>query len=132
MKKITLIFLTIIFSGNGFGQITFQKTYGGFDNDQGNYVSKTSEGGYIIAGTTYSFGAGDRDIYVIKTDSMGNVAWTKTFGTGNDDRCYTVIQTFDGGYILSGLMDFPSTALQFLLSMDSLGNLNWVKGYYYT
>ena len=53
-------------------QTTFQKTYGGTGNDIGYSVVQTSDGGFIIAGQTESFGAGTVDIYIIKTDSVGN------------------------------------------------------------
>jgi len=51
------------------GQITFERTYGGPDWDEAYSVEQTSDGGYIIAGWTKSFGAGSNDVYLVKTDS---------------------------------------------------------------
>ncbi len=48
------------------GDTLWTKTYGGSDNDGGRSVAQTSDGGYIIAGYTESFGAGDRDVYLIR------------------------------------------------------------------
>jgi len=54
-------------------QITFIRTYGGEQGDGGWSVQQTAEGGYVVAGFTYSFGSGGADFYFIKTDSLGNV-----------------------------------------------------------
>jgi hypothetical protein len=80
----------------------WEKTYGGSDWDFGNCIEPTSDGGYIICGSTYSFGNGDQDYYLIKTDSAGDTLWTKTYGGANEDIAKSVIPTSDGGYILTG------------------------------
>jgi hypothetical protein len=60
--------------------VTFAKTYGGTNWDLAYSVQQTSDGGYIVAGNTYSFGAGANDFFLIKTDANGNVQWAKTYG----------------------------------------------------
>lgn len=84
------------------GALIWQKTFGGVDWDFGNSLQQTSDGGFIIAGSTYSYGRGNADGYVIKTDALGNITWSKTFGGANDDEFKSVIQTSDGGYALTG------------------------------
>tara|TARA_B100001741_G_C16509512_1_gene578964 strand:- start:65 stop:1396 length:1332 start_codon:yes stop_codon:yes gene_type:complete len=85
---------------NGLEQ--WRQTFGGITHDYGLSVQQTYDGGYIITGTTESYGSGDKDVYLIKTDGNGIEQWTKTFGGTNDDRGRDVQQTVDGGYIICG------------------------------
>lgn len=84
------------------GNLIWQKTIGGSDWDFANSMNATADGGFIIAGTTYSYGHGNADGYVIKTNANGDTTWTKTFGGINDDEFKSVIQTSDGNYVLTG------------------------------
>ncbi len=47
--------------------------YGGSDVDWATSIQQTSDGGYIVAGTTYSFGAGGYDFWIMKLDANGNI-----------------------------------------------------------
>ncbi|MDI6841084.1 MAG: T9SS type A sorting domain-containing protein [bacterium] len=53
------------------GDTTWTKTYGGPSWDCGYSVARTTDGGYIIAGKTCSYGAGEADVYLIKVDAYG-------------------------------------------------------------
>jgi len=87
---------------NGDGNSTWTRTYGGPNWDECTSVQQTSEGGYILAGYTDSFGAGDYDFWLVRVNVDGDTAWSRTFGGEYDEYCYSVRQTSDGGYILAG------------------------------
>ena len=84
------------------GTVAWQKTYGGSQSDYAYSIQQTSDGGYIVAGGTVSFGAGGSDFWILKLDSDGSVAWQKTYGGLNDDYAQSIQQTSDGGYIVAG------------------------------
>lgn len=112
--------------------ITFEKTFGEADTDVAYSCEQTTDGGYIISGSTTSFGAGNLDVWVIKTDSMGNIMWSRTFGNVYDEEGISVKQTRDGGYIIAGYSDsinINEPQDVYLLKLDSLGNHMWSKFY---
>jgi TolB-like protein len=113
------------------GNIIWAKTYGGAGDDRAFSVQQTSDGGYIVAGWTESFGAGIRDILLIKTDAFGNVQWAKTYGGTGDDYALSVLQTSDGGYILAGYTRSFGAGWGdvFLVKTDANGNVQWAKTY---
>lgn len=84
------------------GDSLWSRTFGGIKSEEGRCVVQTSDGGYILAGHTHSFGMGKYDFWLVKTDEHGNSLWSRTFGGKSDDKCRSVQQTSDGGYILAG------------------------------
>jgi len=84
------------------GDSIWTRTFGGSEPDAGYSVQQTTDGGYIITGYTYSYGADGPDVYIIKTDANGNESWSQTFGGSDVDRGYSVQQTTDGGYVIAG------------------------------
>ncbi|TKJ39983.1 hypothetical protein CEE37_09615 [candidate division LCP-89 bacterium B3_LCP] len=87
---------------NAAGSEVWSQTFGGSGEDIGKSIQQTTDGGYIIAGYTYSYGAGERDVYLLKTDAAGSEVWSQTFGGGAYEHGYSVQQTADGGYIIAG------------------------------
>ena len=106
------------------GNLIWQKTYGGSDWDFANSMDATADGGFIIAGTTYSYGKGNADGFVIKTDANGDTTWTKTFGGLKDDEFKSVIQTSDGKYALTGYTKSFNDSLGdgWIIRIDQTGN----------
>jgi predicted outer membrane repeat protein len=111
------------------GNEMWNETFGGFQEDIAYSVRQTTDGGYILAGRTYSFGAGDSDFLLVKADPNGNEQWSRTFGGSDYDYACSVRQTTDGGYILIGTTEsFGTGAYDFwLIKTDQNGNELWNK-----
>ena len=123
------------------GAISWQKTMGGSDYDQGNVVRQTADGGYIVAGYTFSNNGdvtgnhGDSDAWVAKLNSTGNIVWQKCMGGSKEDEVTNIQQTADGGFIASvssssangdfsvnkGIYD------SWIVKMNSTGTVEWKK-----
>ncbi len=116
---------------NSTGGLLWSKTFGGTGDDRGYSVQQTSDGGFIIAGCTKSFGAGLYDVYLIKTNSSGTLMWSKTYGGVQNEYGYSVQQTTDGGYIIVGNTTSFTAGNRdvYLLKTDANGNLLWTKSF---
>lgn len=75
---------------------------GGTAEDCGYDIIRTSDGGFAIAGKTYSYGNGSSDLWLVKTDSQGNPQWSWVFGSAQIDVGNSVVQTSDGKFYVSG------------------------------
>ena len=114
------------------GDTLWTKTYGGTDWDFAYSIEQTSDGGFIIAGGTYSYGKGNEDMFLVKTNAFGDTLWTKTFGDVNDDEAKSVKQTSDGGYILTGnTKSFGDlSGDMFTVKTNSVGDTLWTHKYH--
>ena len=111
------------------GQHEWNQTFGGSYFDEAASVIQTMDGGFVLAGTTESFGAGNGDFWLIKTDTNGQEEWNQTFGGSYDEMVWAVIQTDDGGFILAGdTISFgtwgPSPDI-WLVKTDTNGQHEW-------
>jgi predicted secreted protein len=113
------------------GNEQWNKTYGGTDDDLAWALVQTADGGYALAGYTFSLGAGDSDFWLVKTDSAGNEQWNKTYGGTSIEEAWALVQTADGGYALGGwTFSFGFGGGDFwLVKTDSAGNEQWNKTY---
>jgi hypothetical protein len=111
------------------GNLQWTKTIGGKNKDSGRSLIQTSDGGYLIAGHTESFGAGKDDVYVVKLDANGNLQWTQTIGGPEIDWGYSLIQTSDSGYAIAGETEsFGAGKIDvYVVKLDAKGNLQWTK-----
>lgn len=92
------------------GDIQWQKAYGGTGLDDAQPIRQTSDGGYIMGGSTTSFGVSGEDLWIVKLDSDGNIQWERTYGGDRDDEAISLGQTSDGGYIAAGGTESFGTA----------------------
>ena len=75
---------------------------GGSADDAAYAITPTSDGNFVIAGSTRSFGAGGSDIYLVKINSSGTVLWEKTIGGAEDDGAHDVAEAVDGSLLIVG------------------------------
>lgn len=85
------------------GNVEWSQSYGTDQEEIGNSVSITSDGGYILCGQTVSPNTGFSSAYLIKVDEFGNESWSRTFGADGNDYGYSVIQSDEGGYVIAGI-----------------------------
>jgi len=95
---------------DGTGMIQWQNTIGGLSYDQLFSIQQTSDGGYILGGSSHSGISGDKtegslggsDYWVVKLNASGDIQWQNTIGGNDTDILTSLQQTTDGGYILGG------------------------------
>ena len=110
------------------GDTIWTKTFGGSAWDEGYSVQQTTDGGYIVCGTTGSFGAGRTDVWLIKTDENGDTIWAKTYGGSDTEYGLSVQQTADSGYIITGwTWPFDGWEDGLLIKTDENGDTLWTR-----
>ncbi len=108
------------------GSIEWSRTAGGTGSDGFNTVIQTSDGGYLAAGSTTSYGAGDYDGFLVKYDSTGSIEWSRTAGGENYEVFWAAEELSGGGYVAAGRTDsFTSQNLTagYLVVFDESGEL---------
>lgn len=123
------------------GVIQWQRALGGTGDDYPNSVQQTSDGGYIVAGSTESIDGdatgnqGSSDYWIVKLDASGVLQWQKTLGGSGFDNAYSIQQTTDGGYIVAGSTDSNDGDITgnhgqediWVVKLDALGVIQWQK-----
>jgi hypothetical protein len=127
------------------GNKLWDKTYGGNNFDFLKDLIITSDGGYLIGGTSDSNinsyksqnSKGGDDYWIIKVDSLGNKLWDKTIGGNGTDQLFCLFQTINGNYILGGGSSSNNSGDKsqlgqggadfWILTLDSSGNIIWDK-----
>ncbi len=129
------------------GNLQWDKTFGGNDSDPLSAMQQTSDGGFILGGSSRSSLGFDKtqntqgsyDYWIVKTDALGNKLWDKDFGGADIDNLSTIIQTSDGGYLLSGYSNSPAGGDKtqpsqggydyWIVKTDSNGTKLWDKAF---
>ena len=124
--SVSIVFL--LFTRLCFGQppdTLWTNTFGGTGYDEGNSLQQTSDGGFIIAGMTESFGSVSSACYLVKADSCGEFEWEQCFDLDYYECAYSVRQTSDGGYILAGDSGDMPFSEAYIIKTDNAGVLEW-------
>ncbi|MEO0158090.1 MAG: hypothetical protein ABIM59_05095, partial [candidate division WOR-3 bacterium] len=111
------------------GQNLWAKTYGGPMTEEARSITQTTDGGYVVAGLTYSFGAGYYDCFVLKLNPDGSLAWARTYGGTSSDKAFSITRTTDGGYAVAGAIDRVSGSDFLILKLNPDGSLAWARTY---
>lgn len=123
------------------GEVSWIKNMGGSLNDYAYSIQQTSEGGYILAGYSYSNNGdvsgnhGGCDVWIIKLSSSGSITWRKCLGGSGDDYAYSIQQTSEGGYIIAGATFSDKGAFTgnhgggdaWVVKITSSGSITWSK-----
>jgi hypothetical protein len=115
-----------------FGQITFQKTYGGDGYYRSSEIRQTKNGDYVLCGSGHNNSdTTDYNIYVIRTTSIGDTIWMRQYGGVKWDEGSSIVESFDGGFALTGYTSSYGAGKYdvFLIKIDSNGNFLWSKTY---
>ena len=123
--------LIVLFAQAVSAQVSFERTYGGANGDVGYSIMPATDGGYVVAGYTGSYGAGSNDVYVIRTDASGDTLWTRTYGGSDSDEGNDVIAAHDAGYMVLGWTRSFGAGDQdiYLIKIDASGDTLWTRTY---
>lgn len=116
------------------GNSLWSRILGGSGEDVGYFVRETSNGGYIITGSTNSFGMGEERLWLVKMDGNGSLIWDNTFGGfvhSSGDGGWSVDEADDGGYIATGYTQSKGNGRKdlWLIRTDDTGDLLWERSY---
>jgi len=107
------------------GDLIWQNTYGGIDNDKAMAVKERPSGQIIFGGITASFGGGGDDFYLVNTDSAGQLIWYETMGAWDNERAYSIDITNDNGVVLAGTTSGPGYHDIYFYKTDAHGQWHY-------
>jgi hypothetical protein len=114
---------------NANGIMEWSQTYGGLGDDYAYSVVQSSDGGYTLAGYSYSYSDGYNNFWLVKTDSNGNMLWSQTYDGGADSEASSLVRTSDGGYAVAGNIQSSSGEAIWLVKTDASGDAQWTQTY---
>ncbi|MBU0507227.1 T9SS type A sorting domain-containing protein [bacterium] len=116
---------------NSEGDSLWSRTFGGSNIDYCYSVKQTTDGGFVLAGYTSSFGALNHDFWLVKTDANGDSLWSRTFGGPDQEDGRAVVQTSDGGYLITGWGQLltPGNTNFIAIRTDANGDSLWGRVY---
>jgi len=125
------------------GNIVWDNTIGGNNDDRASSIVKTNDNGFIICGSSKSNISGDKtedtngltDYWIVKLNSSGNIQWQNTIGGNSNDNPHNIIETNDGGFLVGGHSgsDISGDKIEnsqglddfWVIKLDNSGNIQW-------
>jgi hypothetical protein len=128
MKRFTSIIAVsvLLLVSLSHAQMTWARTYGETGSDQGQSVQQTSDGGYVVTGTTFSPENGFQ-AYLFQTNASGDTLWTRNYGGADLEEGYSVQQTMDGGYVVAGASGVFGQEQVYLIKTNTAGDTLWTR-----
>jgi hypothetical protein len=119
----------VIIADSGAVIETWERIIGGEGSDRGEAVKPTADGGFIIVGSTDSYGNGRQDVYLVKVDVFGEIEWEKTYGHIDNDIGRDVKVLPDGGYVIAAHTTSFGSQDKFgwILRTDPNGDTLWTN-----
>lgn len=129
---------------NSSGDVVWQKLFGGSGNEYVHRIEQTTDGGYIIAGQTFSSDGnitathGQSEGWIVKLDAAGTISWQQCYGGSNFEEVRGIKQTTDGGYIVGGssnsadgdvINGSATTGRVWVFKLNAVGDIQWQKTY---
>jgi uncharacterized delta-60 repeat protein len=113
------------------GNLVWDKTFGGAENDRARTIAATDDGGFVIAGSTQLPGKSEQDGWILKLRANGELSWEHTFGGDNSDGIFNVASTPDGGLVATGYTDMgsPKGYDLWVVRFDSGGKQLWDRAF---
>ena len=124
-----VFWLSLPCAGFVFAQSGWARTFGGGSADTPNAIVPTPDGGFVVAGSTASFGAGSDDGWIMKMDATGSVQWQKAYGGSTFEDLWALQITTDGGYIAAGTTGVYPNADVWILKLSPAGDIEWQKSF---
>jgi len=126
---------------DGDGSLVWQKALGGSSNEYLQSIQQTTDGGFIVAGNTFSNDGnvsgnhGNDDYWIVRLDTAGEIMWQKCLGGSIDDFAHSIQQTNDGGFIVAGSSSSNDSDVtgnhgggdDWIVKLDIVGNIVWQK-----
>lgn len=125
------------------GNIQWVQNYGGSNADSFSEAVQTTDGGYLLGGTTYSSDGdvsslhGFSDYWVVKTDATGNLQWEEHYGGSFAENLRSLVALPNGTFLIGGdaessdsdITDNKGSADYWIVNIDATGNILWSKSY---
>ena len=125
------------------GDLLWNHSFGGVSSDRGLSIKPTADGGYILAGETYSSDGdvtsvhGQNDAWVVKLDSVGDLEWQRAFGGSFADVANAALQLPDGGFAVAGstgsndgdIVGSHGAMDGWVLRLDASGAVLWQRAF---